>query len=67
MISEKIRSAREAKGITRVQLAEKSGVGLSTIADAERNRHKPHLGNVLKLAAALEVDPWELLREERSE
>ena len=46
--------------MTQRELAEKSGVGVATIARVEKSKHQPTFRTIKRLAAALGVDPSEL-------
>ncbi len=48
--------------LTQEQLAERSGVGIATIIRVDRDRVEPRGSTIRKLAAALEVEPEELVR-----
>jgi transcriptional regulator with XRE-family HTH domain len=61
-IGEKLRDTRKRKLLTQAQLAERSGVGIATIIRIERNQVEPRGSTIRKLAAALEVEPEELVR-----
>ena len=61
-IGEKLRDTRKRKLLTQEQLAERSGVGIATIIRIERNQVEPRGSTIRKLAAALEVEPEELVR-----
>lgn len=50
-----IKEYREKLGWTQEQLAQKSGVGRSTISEAEAGKHIPSLEAALRLSEALEV------------
>jgi transcriptional regulator with XRE-family HTH domain len=59
---EKLRYERRAAGLTQAELAERSGVAQSTIAQIEGGaRPNPHPGTLKKLAEALSVETRELL------
>jgi transcriptional regulator with XRE-family HTH domain len=58
-----LRTAREAKLITQIHLAELSGVNRSTISDLEVGSRNAHFRTIHQLAAALGVDPQQLLVE----
>ena len=58
---EKLRAIRTNKGMTREQLEEASGVESSHIGKIERNVIDPRIDTVLKLCAALEITPNELV------
>jgi transcriptional regulator with XRE-family HTH domain len=61
-IGEKVRDTRKRKLLTQKQLAERSGVGIATIIRIERNQVEPRGSTIRKLAAALEVEPEELVK-----
>lgn len=56
-----LRAAREAKLITQIRLAELSGVNRSTISDLEVGSRNAHFRTIHQLAAALGVEPQQLL------
>ncbi len=61
-ISKRIRSEREAAGLTQKQLAEKAGLGQSHISRLEKGEHSPSHLTLQKIASALgkpvgELDP----------
>lgn len=61
---EKLKRLRRGRAMTQVQLAEKAGVGQSTIVQIERgDRPNPHPGTLGKLAEALSVEPTDLLED----
>jgi DNA-binding XRE family transcriptional regulator len=51
----KIMEIRMAAGMTQEELAEKSGVGRSTISDVETGRHLPRVDVAILLCRALGV------------
>lgn len=61
-IGERLRETRKRKLLTQEELAERSGVGVATIIRIERDQVEPRGSTIRKLAAALEVDPAELVR-----
>jgi len=63
---EKVREARRRAMLTQGELAEKSGVGITSIVRIERDQLEtaPRVSTLRKLAVALEVDPRELLDDE---
>jgi transcriptional regulator with XRE-family HTH domain len=63
-IGDKLRETRKRTLLTQQQLADKSGVGVTTIIRIERNQVEPHARTIRKLAEALGVDPHELLKGE---
>jgi transcriptional regulator with XRE-family HTH domain len=63
-IGDKLRETRKRGLLTQQQLADKSGVGITTIVRIERNQVEPHARTIRKLAEALDVEPHELLKGE---
>ena len=62
-IGEKLRETRKRALLTQQELADKSGVGVTTIIRIENNQVEPHGRTIRKLAAALGVEPYELVKE----
>ena len=60
-IGDKVRETRKRALLTQEQLAEKSGVGITTIVRIERNQVEPHGATIRKLAASLGVEARDLL------
>ncbi len=58
-----LRKVRESRFLNQAELAEKSGVGRTTIARAESGNNVVSYPNIKKLAAALGVEPAELVGE----
>ena len=63
-IGDRLREIRKRSLMTQEQLAERSGVAVSTIIRIERNRVEPQGSTIRKLAEALGVDPHELVKRE---
>ena len=63
-IGDKLRETRKRTLLTQQQLADKSGVGITTIVRIERNQVEPQVRTIRKLAQALGVEPHELLKGE---
>ncbi len=61
-IGDRLRDLRKRALLTQKELADKSGVGVTTIIRIERNQVEPRGSTIRKLAAALEVEPEELVR-----
>lgn len=59
-VSQKIKKLREQRGLTQVELAEKTGLKQSHICRLERGRHSPSHKTVEKIAEALGVPVTEL-------
>ncbi len=62
-IGDRLREVRAKRLLTQEELAEKSNVSPSTIANIERDHREPHFRTIRKLARALDVDPTELVEE----
>lgn len=52
---DRLRQAREARGINQTELAEKTGLQPSAIGHFEKERRKPSFANIRALAKALNV------------
>jgi len=57
-----VRRVRSAKGITLEALAHDVGLSYSYVGEIERGRRNPTLAVVERIAAALRVDPLDLLQ-----
>ncbi len=60
-IGDKLRDFRKRALLTQEQLAQRSGVGITTIVRIERNQVEPHARTIRKLAETLDLDPKDLL------
>ena len=60
-IGEKLRRQRTRRALTQAELAERAGVTTATVARIERDEIEPRMTTLRKLAAALEVDPADLV------
>ena len=58
-----LQKRRDELGLSMTQVAEKSGLSLSMISFVEREIRKPTLASLLRIAEALNVDLWKLLRD----
>jgi transcriptional regulator with XRE-family HTH domain len=63
-LGERVRRLREEQALTQVELAEKSGVSISTVARLEQTSWPVRAGTIRKLARALGVPPTALTRSE---
>ncbi|MCA1716005.1 MAG: helix-turn-helix domain-containing protein [Actinobacteria bacterium] len=61
-IGENLKQLRTLRALTQVELAEKARVTPATVVRIERNQAEPHMSTLRKLAAALGVDPAELVK-----
>jgi transcriptional regulator with XRE-family HTH domain len=66
-IAENLKRLRRERLLTQQDLARLSGVGFQSVARAEQGRVEPRFSTLRKLAAALDVDPLELVREHPGE
>jgi transcriptional regulator with XRE-family HTH domain len=62
-IGDRLRDLRKRALLTQKELADKSGVGVTTIIRIERNQVEPQGRTIRKLAEALGVEPHELVKE----
>lgn len=60
----KVRTLREAAGLTQAELAERSGVSQTWISRLERGQENPTLATLRRLAAAFGVRVTDLLDEQ---
>ena len=60
-LGERLRELRRSKSLTQAQLAEKIGVGKTTITGYEQNNREPNVLNIIKIAQALDVSCGELI------
>ena len=58
-----LRARRELLGMSMTVLAQKSGLSLSMVSFVEREIRKPTMDTLLRIAEALEIDLWKLLRD----
>jgi transcriptional regulator with XRE-family HTH domain len=61
-IGDRLRDLRKRALLTQKELADKSGVGVTTIIRIERNQVEPHGRTIRRLAEALDVAPEELVK-----
>jgi transcriptional regulator with XRE-family HTH domain len=59
-----LKELRESQFLTQRELAEKSGVGVATIARIEKGKRRPTFRTIKRLAAVLGVEPSELAKRE---
>jgi transcriptional regulator with XRE-family HTH domain len=59
LLSEK----REAVGLSKNRLAQQAGLSIGAIRFIEDGKRKPSMETLLRIAEALEVDLWKVLKE----
>jgi transcriptional regulator with XRE-family HTH domain len=62
LFSDRMKELREKRGYSQQRLSELAGLNRNYVSDVERGRRNPCLGNIVKLAEALDVAPGELFR-----
>lgn len=66
IVSEKIFSLLQEKGMSQKEFSERTGISQSTISDWKRKKTNPSVDKVLKICEVLQISPYELLDEEES-
>lgn len=61
-LGEKIKFLRVRAGLTQEKLAEKAGISLDYMGKIEVSINRPGLRTILKLAKALEIEPFEIVK-----
>ena len=64
-VGARLRALRRMRDLTLQQFAKEAGLAYTTAQGAERKGSDPHLSTLVKLCAALGVDPADLLDAER--
>jgi transcriptional regulator with XRE-family HTH domain len=59
-----LRRARQDRDLTQEEVAQRSGVHATEVSRIEAGKRDPKVSTVERLAAAVEVPPGELLREQ---
>ena len=59
---ERLKELREKRSLSQVRLSELAGMNRNYVGDVERGKRNPCLGNIVRLAEALDVPPSELFR-----
>lgn len=60
LIGSRIRSLREAQGLTQEKLAEVMDINSKYLSNIERGKENPTLDMLIKFADALKVEMWEM-------
>ena len=66
-VSKKIFAIMKEKGITQLELAQKTGIGQSTISDWKTKGTDPSSKYIMPICEALECTPYEILCDNRKE
>ena len=63
IISERIFMLMEEKGVTQLELAERTGIAQSTISDWKRKKTNPSADKIMSICDVLDVSPFEVLQD----
>ena len=63
IISERMFKLMEQKGVTQLELSEKTGIAQSTISDWKRKKTNPSSEKIMAICDVLDVSPFELLQD----
>lgn len=66
-IGDRLKDLRVRRALTQEELADKARIGKNTVNRIERNLTEPHMSTLRKIAAALGVEPSELVKVEASD
>jgi transcriptional regulator with XRE-family HTH domain len=61
-LGKNLREARDRLGLTQEEVADRSGVQAGEVSRIERGKRDPKVSTLEKLAKAVEVPPWRLLK-----
>ena len=61
-VAQILRQEREKRGLSMNQVAERAGLSQQMVSYVEREMRNPTLETMLRIAAAIEIDPVEVLR-----
>ena len=67
LFAERVRREARAKGLSVNKLADFSGLSRGFLSEVLRGVKSPSLDTVEKIASALDVEAWQLLREDRGD
>ena len=66
ILAENIKAFRRRKDWSQADLAEKSGLSVVYLSDIERGNKWPYLDTLVKMAEALEIEVYELLKPKKN-
>ena len=61
-LGKQIKKLREEKGWTQQYLSELAGIDDKFLGNVERAARKPSMDTVIKIAKALDVEPWQMIK-----
>lgn len=61
-LGERVKSERKAQGMTQRKFADVVGLGQSYISEVERGESSVGFNNLCRIAYALGMEPWELIK-----
>ena len=62
-----LRRARERRLMTQAELSAKTGISAANLSRIETGKQQPRFSTLRRLAAALDIDPTELLADDADE
>jgi transcriptional regulator with XRE-family HTH domain len=62
VLGQQVRLFRQQKGVSQEKLAQQWGLHRTYVGGIERGERNPSLVNIGRIAEALGVEPWELLK-----
>jgi transcriptional regulator with XRE-family HTH domain len=63
VLASNLRRLRAARGLSQEALAHESGVNRTYLSSVERAERNVSIDNIARIAKALAVEPWRLLKE----
>ena len=63
IISERVFKLMSEKGVSQLELADKTGIAQSTISDWKRKGTNPSADKIMAICEALDVSPFEILQD----
>ena len=64
ILAKNMRRLRAARGLTQEALAYDSGINRTYLSAVERSERNVSIDNVARIAKALQVEPWKLLKDD---